>query len=125
LAGSSRYNIKISDEILAAGSLFAHGMESGCSCGALVGAVMFLGILAKRYGYSGGPKLAERMNRDFKSSFSATCCRLIRKKNGMIQNIGNRACIDLTGKTVEMMIAVWEDNYGSETPDFRYCSDSE
>lgn len=100
--------VELSDDVLTAGSLFAHGMDRGCVCGALVGMVMFSGIMEKRYGRPSGVELPARLEEEFIKNFGSTCCRSIRKSRNPILNIGNRACLKLTEQAAEMLVAVWE-----------------
>lgn len=108
LATGQVFNIPVSKEMIASASLFSSGMESGCSCGALVGMVMFSGVLQKHADHPLGHKLAQKLHDDFKAQFGSTCCRVIRKRRSALQNIGNRACIDLTSQAAAMLVKEWE-----------------
>lgn len=108
LAAKMAWNIPVGDDMLAAASLFGKGMGSGCTCGALTGMVMAAGIMDKYHPHSAGSKLPEQLHDQFKQEFGSTCCRVIRKKHSVIHNIGNKACIELTSKTAEILIAEWE-----------------
>jgi C_GCAxxG_C_C family probable redox protein len=101
-------NISVSEETLAAASMFGQGMGSGCSCGALVGMIMMSGILQTHSKHPLGPKLNQKLHNDFKEQFGSTCCRAIRKRHNVLQNIGNRFCIDLTSQAAVMLVEEWK-----------------
>ncbi|MDF9410002.1 MAG: hypothetical protein A4E52_01085 [Pelotomaculum sp. PtaB.Bin013] len=42
-------------------------------------------------------------------TFGATCCRAIKKKRSLLEKLGNRACIDLTGKAAAILVQLWEE----------------
>ncbi len=108
LAASQVWNMPITEDVLAAASLFGGGIGSGCTCGALAGMVMASGIRQKSEPHPQGEKLAQHLHDEFKQNFGATCCRAIKKKRSGLQNIGNRACVDLTGQTAAILIKEWE-----------------
>jgi len=115
LAASQVWEIPLGDDMMAAASLFGGGMGSGCTCGALAGIIMAAGIMDKYHPHPSGVKLAQQLHDLFKKEFGSTCCRVIRKKRSVIENIGKKACIDLTGRTVEILIAEWEGILNAET----------
>lgn len=109
LAARKVWDIPIGDDMLAAAGLFGEGMGSGCTCGALTGMIMAAGIMNKYHPHPNGSKLASQLHDQFKQEFGATCCRVIKKKRSVIQRIGNKACIELTAKTAEILFAGWEE----------------
>lgn len=87
------------------GSGFCGGMgEAGCTCGALSGAIMGIGLLLGPHAKGGLSKkelrhLAKTMHDRFHARFSSTCCRVLiepfdRNKKGRSQFCGG-----LTGTT--------------------------
>ncbi|MGI6648829.1 MAG: C-GCAxxG-C-C family protein [Bacillota bacterium] len=108
IAASQVLAVPVGEDILAAASLFGGGMGSGCTCGALAGMIMVSGVLERHSSHPLGPKLSGLLHDIFKQQFGATCCRVIKKKRHVLQNIGNRACIELTGQAVEMLVREWE-----------------
>lgn len=108
LASGQVFQFPVSEEMLASASLFAVGMDSGCTCGALVGMMMSSGIMQNRVEHPLGEKLPGKLHDDFKAQFGSTCCRVICKKRSFIQNIGNRACVELTSQAAAMLAKVWE-----------------
>ena len=108
IASGQVFNIPVSEEMIDSASLFGSGMGSGCSCGALVGMVMISGVLQKYAEHPLGAKLSSKLHDDFKARFGSTCCRAIRKRRNAVQNIGNRACIDLTSQAAAMLVKEWE-----------------
>ncbi len=108
LAAKKVWDLPIGEDMLAAASLFAEGMSSGCTCGALTGMVMAAGIMDKSHPHPAGSKLPQQLHNQFKQEFGSTCCRVIRKKRTPIEKIGNKGCIDLTSRTAEILFAQWE-----------------
>lgn len=81
---------------------------SGCSCGALIGAVMSLGL---KYGRTGPRQenqtvmaLSKEIHDEFKQRFGSTCCRaLIRNLNfGSPEHLNH--CVALTGAAAVMVL---------------------
>ncbi|MFA7078819.1 MAG: C-GCAxxG-C-C family protein [Syntrophomonas sp.] len=107
-AVSKVWDIPLGDDMLAAAALFGGGMGSGCTCGALTGMVMAAGIMDKYHPHPAGSNLSKQLHDQFKHEFGSTCCRVIKNKRTTIQKIGNKACMDLTGRTAEMLVAEWE-----------------
>jgi C_GCAxxG_C_C family probable redox protein len=114
LAAEGIWGIHIGDDILAASSLFGRGMGSGCTCGALVGVIMVAGIMRKNSNTPLGSELAQQLHDRFKEEFGSTCCRAIRKKRGIFKNIGNKACIELTAHTAQIMVQELEEVINAE-----------
>ena len=64
------------------GSGFCGGMNAGCTCGALSGAIMGLGLLVGPHAKGGLNKkkfreLSQKMHNTFNQRFSSTCCRIL------------------------------------------------
>jgi C_GCAxxG_C_C family probable redox protein len=116
LAAKRVWGIPIGDDILAAASLFGGGMGSGCTCGALAGMIMAAGIMDKNSCHPLGLKLAQQLHDRFKEEFGATCCRAIRKKQGAFHKIGNKACIELTAHTAQILVQELEEVLHAEQP---------
>lgn len=94
--------------MVAMAALFGEGMGSGCTCGALTGMIIAAGIMNKYHPHALGPGLSQHLHDRFKQEFGSTCCRVIKKKRTMIQKISNKACIDLTSRTAEILVSEWE-----------------
>lgn len=107
-AASQICRVPVGQDIISAASLFGAGMGSGCSCGALTGMIMASGVFQQHAPHPLGNKLPQKLHDDFKKQFGATCCRVIKSRRGSLANIGNRACIELTGQAAEMLIKEWE-----------------
>lgn len=108
MAAQQVWDITVGDDVMAAASLFGGGMGSGCTCGALIGMVMTAGIMEKSHPHPAGSKLPQQLHDMFKQEFGSTCCRVIKKKRSPIERIGNKACIDLTSRAAEIVVAEWE-----------------
>ena len=126
LAAGKVWNIPVGADILAAAKLLGEGMGSGCSCGALTGMVMAAGIRQQYDQHPMGPQLAKHLHDQFKQEFGATCCRAIKKKRSLLNKVGNRACVDLTGRTAALLVRQWEEyDNGEKNPGINYHTHAE
>ncbi|PKM56976.1 MAG: hypothetical protein CVU98_08475 [Firmicutes bacterium HGW-Firmicutes-3] len=101
------FQLPISDDIIAAASGFPVGMgNSGCSCGAVIGGIMTLGLVfgrrdAKDKKVVKTMKLANELHETFRKKHKTLCCRVLTK--GM--RLGSRKhmdqCISFTGEVAE------------------------
>lgn len=108
-AANKVWDLELAPEAIAVTSLFKEGMDSGCTCGALVGMVMISGILKNRYGHPLKDKLAADLTSRFRAEFGSTCCRVICKRRPLWEKIGRKGCIVLTAKTAGILEEVWAD----------------
>ena len=108
-AADKVWHLDLAPEAIAVTSLFKEGMDSGCTCGALVGMVMISGILKNRYGHPLNDKLAKDLTSRFRAKFGSTCCRVICKQRSLLEKIGRKGCIVLTAKTAGILEEVWAD----------------
>ena len=87
------------------GAGFCGGMgEAGCTCGALSGAIMGLGLLAGPHARNGLSKkkfreLAKRLHDRFHGEFSSTCCRVLIEPFDKDKKSRSKFCGNLTGMT--------------------------
>lgn len=83
---------------LAAG--FGHGMNAGCTCGAIAGGVMAMGILLAEPDTKGfDKKISEataELHKKFIELYGLTCCRSLRKKYSPFKN---HRCKEITVTT--------------------------
>jgi len=92
------------------GAGFCGGMgEAGCSCGALSGAIMGIGLLLGPHSKDGLRKkrfrqLAREMHDRFHEQFSSTCCRVLIKDFGRKSKSRTEFCAELTGITAEIAV---------------------
>ncbi len=97
------FELPVSDDIIAAASGFPMGMGgAGCSCGAVTGGIMALGLVfgrtqAKDKQVQQAMRLARELHDTFKAEHRSICCRVLTKelKIGSRQHI--RQCISFTG----------------------------
>lgn len=80
--------------------------ESGCTCGALSGAALALGLFfgRDRPGSSGKQAMdaANLLHNRFKSLFGSTCCRVLTQKVKSHPKEHFKQCSKITGQTAEM-----------------------
>ena len=91
------------------GAGFCGGIgEAGCTCGALSGAIMGLGLLVGPHVTGGMNKknfrqLAKTMHDRFHEHFSSTCCRVLIQPFDKDKKDRSKFCADLTGTTAAMV----------------------
>jgi C_GCAxxG_C_C family probable redox protein len=90
------------------GAGFCGGMgEAGCTCGALSGAIMGLGLLVGPHSKDGLRKkrfrqLARTMHDRFHGKFSSTCCRVLISEFDRNDKARTHFCAELTSFTAEI-----------------------
>lgn len=101
------WDLNLSEDTLAAASLFNKGMASGCTCGALVGMVMASGLLQKKLGLPKNEKFAAKLHKSFRQEFKSPCCAVIRKNYSLGDRIDNKGCIRLTARAAAILVEEW------------------
>jgi C_GCAxxG_C_C family probable redox protein len=87
---------------------FPEGMgRSGCLCGALSGAVMALGLFLGRNGPGFGRGRSAKMaaaalQKDFKSVYKSTCCRILTKDLDYGSRAHQRHCARISGEAARL-----------------------
>jgi C_GCAxxG_C_C family probable redox protein len=98
------FNVDISDKAIAMASGFPVGIGgAGCTCGALSGGVMAIGLL---FGRESGkdPKvnhamqLSNELHGNFKNAYRHTCCRALTKGLELGSEQHMEKCIAITGE---------------------------
>jgi C_GCAxxG_C_C family probable redox protein len=90
------------------GAGFCGGMgEAGCTCGALSGAIMGLGLLVGPHAKNGQSKkkfrkLSKKMHDRFHERFSSTCCRVLIEPYDKDKKGRSQFCSNLTGITAAL-----------------------
>jgi len=119
LTANEIWRLDLSPDTIAAGLFFREGMDSGCSCGALVGLLMVSGILSQQYSHPLGKKLPSYLCDKFKDRFGSSCCRVICHRRPLWERAGKKGCLALTGDTAAMLVEVWEEVIRNGKHDFR------
>lgn len=101
------FDLPISDDIVAAASGFPIGIGgSGCTCGAVSGGVMALGLIFGRQ-QAKDPKvrktmeLTKELHERFRSNHKSLCCRVLTKGLDMGSGEHKEQCISFTGEVAE------------------------
>lgn len=87
--------------------------ESGCMCGALVGAVAALGMITGRTSNKeerqSSYKISSEFHDCFNNKFGGTCCRVLSKgmEVGTRERLSN--CLKITGNTSKMLVEFLEE----------------
>lgn len=98
------FKLDISDRIIAMASGFPLGIGgSGCTCGALTGGVMTLGLF---FGRETGKdpcvghamQLSKELHDDFKKTHKSTCCRILTRGMELGSKEHMEQCIAITGE---------------------------
>lgn len=98
------FNIDISDDIVAMASGFPVGIGgSGCTCGAVSGGIMALGLVfgrntAKDSKVDKAMVLSKELHDYFKENHKSTCCRILTKGMTLGSEKHMEQCIFLTGE---------------------------
>lgn len=95
-------------EVSRLASVFGGGMgRSGCSCGALVGSQMVLGLLAGRdnleHKLDDTYQLAHELHDRFRDRFGSTCCRALNPGGDFTSQEHLRSCLKITGGAAQLL----------------------
>jgi len=104
---NDEFNLGYPEEVIKMASGFPIGMGgSGCSCGAVVGGIMAIGMVFGRT----APKdekvkqcmaLSHELHDKFRVNHTVLCCRILTKDMVLGSPIHLQQCIDLTGEVAE------------------------
>lgn len=122
LAANETWNLEMNPSLIAAGYFFQHGMSSGSTCGALVGAQMALGLLNERFNTGLKNKTANALYTEFIRTMGSSECKELRRRQNLTEKIGNKGCKKITQMTARVLYEFWENIYGQEDNDIRYYS---
>ena len=114
LAANDVWHLEISWDLIEASYFLREGMGSGCSCGALVGMEMVLGMVQKRRGISIKKEKAKELHDAFVRTFGSSCCRALRKKQGIIERATNQGCKKITSQTAGILYELVKDITGDQ-----------
>lgn len=98
------FDLSIPDDVIAMASGFPVGMgRSGCTCGAVVGGIMALGLFfgrteAKDERVTKTMELAKELHDIFKSRHKHLCCRILTKDMELGTPVHMEQCIAFTGE---------------------------
>lgn len=89
---------------------FGHGMNAGCTCGAIAGGVLVIGLLLANTDVKGFDKtiseVTAELHKRFIDEFGITCCRGLRKKLSPFKNAHCRKItITTAALTLELLLA--------------------
>lgn len=96
LAADDVYLLQISKDVIDSARFFREGMGSGCTCGALIGMEMSLGIIRQRHNLAMDLRLARQLHDRFVAVFGSSCCRVLRKQQGFVAKTTQRGCKKIT-----------------------------
>jgi len=101
------FQLPVPDTIIAMASGFPIGMgRSGCTCGAMAGGIMALGLFFGRT-EPGDPRvnkamaLSRELHDGFRARHKHLCCRLLTKDMRLGSSAQMRQCISFTGEVAE------------------------
>ncbi len=98
------FQLPISDDIIAAASGFPVGIGgAGCTCGAVVGGIMAIGLFfgrteAKDEKVNKAMALAHELHNHFKSNHKTLCCRTLTTDMELGSPKHMEQCVSLTGE---------------------------
>jgi C_GCAxxG_C_C family probable redox protein len=101
------FEIPVSDEVIAMASGFSKGMGgAGCTCGAVAGGIMALGLFFGRTAAGDkkvkkAMKLSRELHDLFQKRHTHLCCRILTKGRipGLTKNM--KQCVHFTGEVAE------------------------
>ncbi|MBP2667475.1 MAG: GCAxxG family protein [Firmicutes bacterium] len=102
------FAVPLPDEIIAMASGFPVGMGgSGCTCGAVVGGILSIGMFfgrarAKDPKVNKAMQLAKELHDAFQHRHSCLCCRVLTKGMELGSPSHMEQCISFTGEVAEM-----------------------
>lgn len=98
---------EVSDDVVKMASGFPVGMgRSGCTCGALSGGIMVLGMIFGRNKPNGTEvaktmEFSKELHDKFREMNKSTCCRVLTKGLVMGSDVHKKQCVRLTGEVAE------------------------
>lgn len=101
------FQLPISDDVIAAASGFPVGMGgAGCTCGAVTGGIMALGLFFGRTEAKDGKvnhtmALTKELHNEFKNTHRSLCCRVLTKDMELGSSKHMEQCISFTGEVAE------------------------
>lgn len=101
------FELDISDEVVAMASGFPVGMGgSGCTCGAVAGGIMALGLFfgrseARDAKVSNAMKLSKELHDFFRGKNKSICCRVLTKGLTLGEKKHMDQCVFFTGQVAE------------------------
>lgn len=110
------FELEISDDAIAMASGFPVGMGgSGCTCGAITGGIMALGMVfgrkeAKDPRVGKAMELSKELHDDFKGKHNSLCCRFLTKGMELGSREHMNQCIAFTGEVAEKVARIIVEN---------------
>jgi C_GCAxxG_C_C family probable redox protein len=101
------FELELPDEIISMASGFPIGIGgSGCTCGAIVGGIMALGLFfgrtkAKDEKVNNAMALSKELHDIFKNNHKFLCCKTLTKGMTLGSEIHMKQCISFTGEVAE------------------------
>lgn len=109
LAANDLWSLEVSKDLLDATRFFGRGMASGCSCGALIGMEMALGVIQRRTRSNFKPRTAKQLHDEFVKTFGASCCRVLQKKQSLLKMNSREKCQQLTAEAAGILYEIVSD----------------
>ncbi len=109
LSAAETFDIAIPSEIIKGAAAFTGGIGySGCTCGALTGASLFIGVISaddkKPRRRTKTLDLSGEFHDRFKDTFKSTCCRVLRKGSDFKDKQADRRCKEITAVTARLLV---------------------
>lgn len=107
-----KFELNISDDAIAMASGFPVGIGgSGCTCGAVSGGIMALGMVfgrtaAKDPKVTKAMELSKELHDIFREKHKSTCCRILIKGLTLGSDDHMKQCIDFTGEVAEVVASL-------------------
>lgn len=114
---------EVGDEVIALASGFPVGMgKAGCTCGAVVGAQMSLGLIFGRQKAKGKEvektmELSKEVHDIFRKDNKTLCCRILTKDMKLGSKVHMKQCVRFTGEMAEATAKIIARELELETED--------
>ncbi|MGL5087577.1 MAG: C-GCAxxG-C-C family protein [Clostridium sp.] len=101
------FELNISDDAIAMASGFPVGMGgAGCTCGAVIGGIMAIGMVFGRRNpkdpkVTKAMELTKELHDNFKEKHKCLCCKILTKGMELGSEIHMKQCIAFTGEVAE------------------------
>ena len=106
------WELNLNEQVHYAAKFFKSGMQSGSTCGALVGIMMASGILAQTKNITLSGDFPKQLFKRFVEENGSSCCRVLRKDQGLRERMTNKGCCNITQKAMKVLIEAWETGNG-------------
>ncbi len=109
LSAAGTFDVVVPPEVIKGAAAFTGGIGyCGCTCGALAGASLFIGVISaddkKPRRRTKTLDVSGKFHDCFKDTFKSTCCRVLRKGDDFKDKQADRRCREITAMTARLLV---------------------